>query len=192
MGKMSVNQKSIPKSVLRRGSIVGATAAKVGVKKVVAASRRPFFSDQRQRESDRQTEDEIARMIFDALSTLRGTALKAAQLVSMELDWIPDAYRRELSKAASEVPAMNRALVLKALKTELGAPDRVFAEFSVTPFAAASLGQVHAATSRDGQQLAVKVQYPGIAAGVQADIRMLKTLLAPTLRHPLIFHRRFL
>jgi predicted unusual protein kinase regulating ubiquinone biosynthesis (AarF/ABC1/UbiB family) len=177
---MSADQKSIPQGKLRRGSIVGATAAKVGVKKAVAASRRPFLSETRQREADQRTDHEIARLIFDALSTLRGTALKAAQLVSMEIEWLPDAYQSELSKAASQVPAMNRAVALKALKTELGVPERIFAEFSLTPFAAASLGQVHAATSRDGQTLAVKVQYPGIAASVAADIRMLKALLTPT------------
>ena len=75
---------------------------------------------------------------------------------------------------------MNRALVLKIVKTELGPPETVFKSFDLVPFAAASLGQVHRATSEEGRDLAVKIQYPGMREGVQSDLDLLKGVLAPT------------
>jgi predicted unusual protein kinase regulating ubiquinone biosynthesis (AarF/ABC1/UbiB family) len=179
------SQKRVPRGKLARGSIVGATAVKVGAMRVAHLGKRRFVSKQRRKQIDRDIDVESAKVIFEALSTLRGTALKAAQLLAMEFEWVPEPYRRELAKAASQVPAMNRALVLKVLKGELGPLERAFADFSATPFAAASLGQVHAATSHEGTALAVKVQYPGIAQGVEADIAMIKTLLTPTKYAPL-------
>lgn len=174
------DQKSIPRSKLHRGSIVGATAARVGVKTAGHLGKRPFLSPQKRLVADLEHDQQIARLVFDALSVLRGTALKAAQLLAMESELLPETLRQELAKAASEVPPLNRALVRKVLNRELGPPERVFASIASTPFAAASLGQVHAATSHGGAPLAVKVQYPGIAAGVESDVEMLQALLAPT------------
>lgn len=130
-------------------------------------------------------------MIFKALGTLRGTALKAAQMMSLEMEMIPEIYRKEMGKAASRVPPLNRALIRKIIRSELGGPpEDVFAVFEATPFAAASLGQVHRAVSHSGDELAVKVQYPGMAAGVKSDIDMLKTLLRPS-RYYRIFRSSF-
>ncbi|MDJ0761432.1 MAG: AarF/ABC1/UbiB kinase family protein [Myxococcota bacterium] len=173
-------QSSIPKGRLKRGSVVGIAAAKAGLKKAGNISKRPFLPKAKRKFADDRTDEEIARIIFNALCVLRGTALKAAQLIAMEMEFIPEAYRLELQKASSQVPPMNRALVRKVVKSQLGAPEKVFKTFSPIPFAAASLGQVHAATSQEGQQLAVKVQYPDIAAGVTSDIDLLKRVLSPT------------
>lgn len=180
------HQKNVPQGKFARSGILGVAATKVGVKQATHVGKRPFIPEQRKHDADLENEKQIAKIIFDALCTLRGTALKAAQLISMELELLPETYRRELAKAASEVTPMNRALVRKVIKNELGIPEKVFADFSITPFAAASLGQVHAATSHDGKKLAVKVQYPGIAAGVESDLSMLQTLLKPT-RYSRIF-----
>jgi predicted unusual protein kinase regulating ubiquinone biosynthesis (AarF/ABC1/UbiB family) len=148
------------------------------------------LSTKKKRIADEANDQAVARIVFQALCTLRGTALKAAQLIAMEMQMIPEAYRRELAKASSQVPPMNRALTYQILKRELGPPEKVFQHFDLSPFAAASLGQVHEATTFDGRRLAVKVQYPGMAEGVKADVDMLKRVLAQT-RYRRIFHTCF-
>lgn len=178
-----VERSNIPQGRFKRGGTVGLTAAKVGLKKTGHASKRPFLSKEKRELADRHTDEEVAKIIFDALCVLRGTALKAAQLVSMEMEFIPEVYRRELIKACSQVPPMNRVLVRKIVRTQLGPPEKLFRSFSAQPFAAASLGQVHSATSHEGDELAVKIQYPDMAAGVKSDIQMLKGLLSPTKYH---------
>jgi predicted unusual protein kinase regulating ubiquinone biosynthesis (AarF/ABC1/UbiB family) len=173
-------QKRIPKGTLARGSIVGLAAAGACAKKLGHLTRRPFLRPADRAKRDRENEAAIAQTLFSALCALRGTALKAAQLAAGEIEWVPEAYRQELAKAASRVPPMNRALAYQIVKRELGPPERVFRRFDPVPFAAASLGQVHAATAHDGRELAVKIQYPGMADGIEADIQMFRTLLAPT------------
>jgi len=104
------------------------------------------FLSQAECEADRQAlDDRQARLLFDTLSKLRGTALKVAQMLCMEAELLPEAYRRELEKSCHRVPPLNRVLVRKALIEEFGQPPEVlFAEFDAEAFAAASLGQVHA------------------------------------------------
>ena len=121
----------------------------------------------------------MGRILFAALNQLKGTALKASQLLSMELGFLPEGIRRELAKAHYQVTPLNRALVIKLLRQEFGAgPDRLFQTFEPQAFAAASLGQVHAATLADGQAVAVKLQYPGMATSIGSDLALLRTLLS--------------
>ena len=160
--------------------MVGLAVTKVGAAKAGHLSRRPFLSEERRAAADTASDEEAARIIFKALCMLRGTALKAAQLIALEMEWLPEAYQKELAKSFSEVAPMNRVLVRKVIRTALGPPEQVFESFEPVPFAAASLGQVHRAVGPDGRALAVKVQYPGIAAGVRSDIDLLRVVLTPT------------
>ena len=124
-------------------------------------------------------EAELGRILFAALNQLKGTALKASQLLSMELGFLPEGIRRELAKAHYQVTPLNRALVIKLLRQEFGAgPESLFQTFEPQAFAAASLGQVHAATLADGQAVAVKLQYPGMAGSIGSDLALLRTLLS--------------
>jgi predicted unusual protein kinase regulating ubiquinone biosynthesis (AarF/ABC1/UbiB family) len=78
------------------------------------------------------------------------------------------------------VPPLNRVLVRKVIQNEFGRPpEALFLSFDAVAFAAASLGQVHRAVGRDGTELAVKIQYPGIKATIKSDIEMVKTLFRP-------------
>jgi predicted unusual protein kinase regulating ubiquinone biosynthesis (AarF/ABC1/UbiB family) len=121
-----------------------------------------------------------AEVVFEALSLLKGTALKIAQTLSLELDIFPPAVRKELEKSYNRVPPLNRALVRKVIQNEFGLPpETVFRSFDSIAFAAASLGQVHRATGMEGADLAVKVQYPGIKTTIKSDIEMVKTLFRP-------------
>ncbi len=181
MGFMSF-QKDIPTGKIKRGSLVGLTTARAGIKKVKYLSKKPFMSEVEKESFGRQNDEEIAKIIFKALSCLRGTALKAAQMLSMEMELLPEEYRKELAKAASNVPPINRALIRKIITTQLcNTPEKVFKTFESVPFAAASLGQVHKALTVDGEDIAVKVQYPGIASGIKSDIDMVKAIIKSTI-----------
>ena len=108
---------------------------------------------------------------FAACARLKGLPLKLAQMLSQEEELLPEEFRQELSKSCYQSPPMNRALVRRAVIGNLGAePENLFREFSETPFAAASLGQVHRAVTMDGRTLALKLQYPGIARTVRNDL----------------------
>src|SRR3954468_23176028 len=127
------------------------------------------------------------RELVDQLSRMRGAAMKVGQLFSMiELDALPEAQRDELQARLAtlrdDVPPVPFSRLEKLMRKELGAPlDRVFAEFDEHAFAAASIGQVHRATTLDGDDVVVKVQYPGVAEAVDSDLRN-ATLLVPLIR----------
>jgi predicted unusual protein kinase regulating ubiquinone biosynthesis (AarF/ABC1/UbiB family) len=158
-------------------------AVKVAARSARHQTTRPFLDQDARIEQDRAFDADAARILFDAVCTLRGTALKATQVLAMEGGLLPETYHRELMKACSQVRPMNRALALTIVRRELGRPDDVFDSFETVPFAAASLGQVHAATAEGGRPLAVKIQYPGVAEAVKTDLALLETLLTPTKYH---------
>lgn len=170
-------QDTIPEGKWTRAGIVGSTALKVGLREVQHKVKRPFLSAQRQQEAKQEVDDHNARQLFAALTQLRGTALKAAQMLSMEVELLPERYRRELEKSFHQVPPLNRVLVRKVLQEQFGKPpEHLFATFDTTAFAAASLGQVHAATLPDGTSVAVKIQYPGIHVAMDNDMNLLRKL----------------
>lgn len=124
-----------------------------------------------------QHEEEIGELVFTVLSQLRGTAIKLSQLLSMETDILPETIRKKLKSACHEVPPINRALVRKQIVQELGnTPQSLFKKFDNIAFSAASIGQVHQAISHNDEKLAVKVQYPGIGATIDSDLKMLEKL----------------
>ena len=131
-----------------------------------------------------------SRIMMNALLDLRGAALKVAQFLSLESDLLPEAVARELSRACHRVPPMEPAFAQDILQRQLGSIDTHFRSFESMPFAAASLGQVHAAMTRDGQAVAVKIQYPSMAETVRADLRLLRQ--ATGLLTPRAHYRRLL
>ncbi|MCU6434265.1 AarF/ABC1/UbiB kinase family protein [Undibacterium sp. Jales W-56] len=170
--------KNPPSSKLGRSAISGLALAHVGISHVGHKARQLTRKDDAKITAQDQHEAELGRILFRALNQLKGTALKLSQMLSMETDFLPVGIRRELAKGCYQVTPLNRALVHKVFSREFGqAPEQVFAQFDAVSFAAASLGQVHHASLADGTQLAVKIQYPGIAASISSDIRMLRGLL---------------
>ena len=113
------------------------------------------------------------------LESMGPTFIKLGQLLSTRFDLLPTAYTTALSRLQDEVEPFDGELARQTIADELGADVRhLFAEFDPKPVAAASLGQVHRATLRDGREVAVKVQRPGVRDDVQADMKALERLAA--------------
>ncbi len=170
----------IPKSKLQLSLAGGQTAARVGGKMLKYLARQPFMDKARREQEKQRALNESAEVVFQGLCLLKGTALKIAQALSMELDVFPEKIRREHEKSYNHVPPMNRVLIKKAVRNAFGAPvEDIFETFDLSAFAAASLGQVHLATLPAGEKLAVKVQYPGIADTIRSDVTLIKSMLYP-------------
>jgi predicted unusual protein kinase regulating ubiquinone biosynthesis (AarF/ABC1/UbiB family) len=115
-----------------------------------------------------QTAEDVA----DTLGTMKGVMMKIGQMASYVDDGLSPGVRRTLSRLQDSVPPMSGELAAQVVREELGLPpERAFARWDPQPIAAASIGQVHRAVTLDGRAVAVKVQYPGIAETIAADLR---------------------
>ncbi len=171
---------TMPTKKIDRTFSSGKIAARMGTNQLGYLMKRPFLSKEKQRRSKQKLDDKNAKILFQGLSLLRGTALKIAQMLSFEREMFPDSFQRELEKSYNQVPPINRALVRKIIINNFNAPpEKVFHSFDTKAFAAASLGQVHLARSGENELLAVKIQYPDIAQTISNDIRLVKTILRP-------------
>jgi predicted unusual protein kinase regulating ubiquinone biosynthesis (AarF/ABC1/UbiB family) len=169
--------KKYPSNKLSRIGNVTKTAAKVAGKHALHIVTNPLVNKDKKAEKESNHYQEIGKEIFKAVSTLKGTALKAAQLLSLEGDLLPKEIQEECHKACYQVPPLNRAIVRKVIKNQFNlTPESLFQSFEPTAFAAASIGQVHLATTKKGTKVAVKIQYPGIDKTIQLDISVLKGL----------------
>jgi predicted unusual protein kinase regulating ubiquinone biosynthesis (AarF/ABC1/UbiB family) len=122
----------------------------------------------------------VALKLYEGMGYLRGAVMKVGQTLANLPNAVPDQIVDTLETLHSQAPPMHFSLLREHVHNELGGPpEEVFAEFDPRPFAAASLGQVHRARLHTGERVAVKVQYPAIAATIRADFRSLTTLLAP-------------
>lgn len=112
-----------------------------------------------------------------ALEELGTTAIKFGQILSTRADLLPPAYLTELAKLRDAVPAIPAAIIRAEIERELGKRiEDLFAEFSDTPLAGASIGQVHAAKLFSGEEVAIKVQKPDVAEQVDVDLQLLQEL----------------
>lgn len=120
-----------------------------------------------------------ATELMAALGGLKGPIMKVAQLLATIPDALPPEYAQQLAKLQSEAPPMGWAFVKRRMMAELGSDWQAkFAHFEHHPAAAASLGQVHRARSREGAELACKLQYPDMQSAVEADLQQLDWLFA--------------
>ncbi|MCK6618347.1 MAG: AarF/UbiB family protein [Cyclobacteriaceae bacterium] len=120
--------------------------------------------------------EDNARDIYNSLSELKGSALKVAQMLSMDKNLLPAAYQQKFAMAQYSAPPLSYPLVVKTFRAHFGkGPDELFDTFTKKAVNAASMGQVHQAT-RAGKKLAVKVQYPGVGDSVKSDLAMVKPI----------------
>ncbi|MEY4433360.1 MAG: hypothetical protein RLZZ44_1494, partial [Bacteroidota bacterium] len=162
----------IPTSKIERASKLVQTGAKVGVnylkyygEKVVNPSLN------RDKLNEENAED-----IYDGLKSLKGSALKVAQMLSMDKSFLPQAYVEKFSLSQFSVPPLSAPLVLKTFKSNFGkTPYEIFDEFNPNSVNAASIGQVHLAI-KNKKKLAVKIQYPGVANSISSDLALVKPM----------------
>jgi len=139
-----------------------------------------FLSGAKKKQKLDATHGRAAKRLTDNLAELRGPAMKIGQALSLQSDLLPEEALAELSRLQMSVPGMHPTLVRAQFRSSLGKdPEEVYRTFDETPFAAASLGQVHRATLKSGGRAAVKIQYPGIRAAIDQDIGWLRTLTTP-------------
>lgn len=118
-----------------------------------------------------------AEDMFGQFTKLRGTALKIAQSFSIDQGFLPDEFTEVMARAQYSAPPINKSLVRSVIKRELGRyPEQIFKTFDTEALAAASIGQVHRATLKDGTEVAVKIQYPGVRDTISSDIALAKTI----------------
>jgi predicted unusual protein kinase regulating ubiquinone biosynthesis (AarF/ABC1/UbiB family) len=125
--------------------------------------------------------DDVAAVVLDALGSMKGAAMKLGQMLSyIDLDLDPELgaiYQQKLAALADAAPASDPLAVRRTIEADYGAPpEDVFAEWDPEPLAVASIGQVHRARLDSGEAVAVKVQHPGIAEAVEADLANLESL----------------
>jgi predicted unusual protein kinase regulating ubiquinone biosynthesis (AarF/ABC1/UbiB family) len=163
----------IPTSKIQRASKLVSTGAKVGVNYL------KYYGDKITK-SEIEAKDRLdknnAEDIYDGLKTLKGSALKVAQMLSMEKSILPQAYVEKFSLAQFSVPPLSAPLVSKTFKKYFGKlPGEIYDTFNLNSVNAASIGQVHLA-EKDGKKLAVKIQYPGVAESISSDLAMVKPI----------------
>ncbi|MBP2832255.1 AarF/ABC1/UbiB kinase family protein [Aquimarina sp. U1-2] len=123
-----------------------------------------------------QLNEDNAADIYDGLKSLKGSALKVAQMLSMEKNLLPNAYVEKFSLSQFSVPPLSAPLVRKTFKKYHGKyPEELYDTFATQSVNAASIGQVHKAI-KDGKKLAVKIQYPGVANSISSDLAMVKPI----------------
>jgi len=163
----------IPTSKIQRATKLVSTGAKVGVNYL------KYFGDKivnTEPEAKERLNKNNATDIYDGLKQLKGSALKVAQMLSMEKSILPQAYVEKFSLAQFSVPPLSPPLVIKTFKKYFGEhPNDIFDTFNATSVNAASIGQVHIA-EKNGKKLAVKIQYPGVAESIASDLAMVKPI----------------
>jgi len=169
---------------VRRTATVGRLAAGETVKRLGTKAANVGRSEQKAQAASARRQLETAKQIVAALGTMKGAAMKLGQVMSfLDVGLVPEEHReefqRELAKLRDAAPTVSFKQMKRVIEDDLEEKiSDVFAEFDEQPIAAASIGQVYRATlAEDGREVAVKVQYPGVAAAVRADMQNLGMIM---------------
>ena len=170
MPKSMKEQDSIPTSKTQRSAKFVKTGFKVGGNYIKHYSKKLF--------NPALNKDELnldnATDIYNSLSELKGSALKVAQMLSMDKNILPKAYVDQFSMSLYNAPPLSGPLIVKTFTRYFGkTPFQIFDEFNIRSTNAASIGQVHQA-SLEGKKLAIKIQYPGVGDSISSDLKMVK------------------
>ncbi len=168
----------LTKGRTKRALQVGSLTTSVGSSYLWHALKRPFQSAGKKEQELLDLHLKNALRIVDSSRELRGAFMKLVQMLSMRSDILPSEVVNILSVVQSSVPPMDYGLIRAQVKTELSKyPEQLFKRFDREAFAAASLGQVHRARLKSGEDVVVKIQYPGVDETVVQDLQNMKALL---------------
>ncbi len=166
------SQESIPISKVARATQFAKAGVKVGTNYIKHYSKKMFDPSL----SKEVLHADNAADVYETLSNLKGSALKVAQMMSMDKSLLPRAYTDKFAMAQYSAPPLSAPLVIKTFQKQFGqSPNQLFDKFDLNAQNAASIGQVHLA-EKNGKKLAVKVQYPGIADSISSDLKMARPL----------------
>lgn len=164
------SQDSVIRSKVGRAAKLVGTGAKIGGNYLKFYAKK-VATGKEDRES---LHEDNAQDIYNSLSQLKGSALKVAQMLSMDKAILPKAYTQKFALSQYSAPPMSGPLVMKTYKSALGHyPSQDFDRFDSNSLAAASIGQVHVA-EKEGKKYAVKIQYPGVADAIKSDLKLVK------------------
>jgi len=138
--------------------------------------QRPFLNETAAKQRKQDFRRKQARRAREELQSLRGPIMKIGQAISMQSHFLDAATIEEFSALQMHAPPMHASLMRAQFKGSLGQyPEEVFGSFEETPFAAASLGQVHRAVTKQGEEVVVKIQYPAMREAIAGDFQALRT-----------------
>jgi predicted unusual protein kinase regulating ubiquinone biosynthesis (AarF/ABC1/UbiB family) len=180
---MARESEKIPTSRVRRTATVASLAAGEAVKQFGTRAANVTRGEEASEEAMARRQLETAKQIVAALGTMKGAAMKLGQVMSfLDVGLVPEQHReefqRELAKLRDAAPTVSFKQMRKVIEDDLEEPiGEAFASFDEEPIAAASIGQVYRARLHDGREVAVKVQYPGVASAVRADLQNLDMIM---------------
>jgi predicted unusual protein kinase regulating ubiquinone biosynthesis (AarF/ABC1/UbiB family) len=178
-----VANDKIPTSRIARTAKVSSLAAGQAARHLGTRATNIARSDEGKSAALERRHIEAAEQIVTALGTMKGAAMKLGQVMSfLDVGLVPEEnreeFQRKLAALRDAAPNVNFSGMRKVIESELGGPlKEFFKEFDSEAIAAAAIGQVYRATLHDGREVAVKVQYPGVAAAVRADMQNLGMIL---------------
>jgi len=165
-------QDKIPVSKVKRAAKLVSAGAKIGGNYVKYYAKKAIGNEDAKKELLEDNADDI----YTSLSELKGSALKMAQLISMDKGMMPTAFSERFAQAQYSAPPLSYPLVVKTFKQNFGkTPNEIFDSFAKVATNAASIGQVHKARIKD-KKFAVKIQYPGVADAVKSDLKLVKPI----------------
>jgi predicted unusual protein kinase regulating ubiquinone biosynthesis (AarF/ABC1/UbiB family) len=180
---MARESQKIPSSRARRTATVATLAASETVKTLGTRAANVARGEEASEAAMARRQLETAKQIVAVLGTMKGAAMKLGQVMSfLDVGLVPEEHREEfqheLGKLRDAAPTVSFRQMRRVIEDDLEAPiEDVFASFQEEPIAAASIGQVYRARLKDGRDVAVKVQYPGVAAAVRADLQNLEMIM---------------
>jgi predicted unusual protein kinase regulating ubiquinone biosynthesis (AarF/ABC1/UbiB family) len=182
---MARENEKIPTSRVRRTATVGKLAASEAVKQFGTRAANVTRGEEASEQAMARRQLETAKQIVAVLGTMKGAAMKLGQVLSfLDVGLVAeehrDEFQRELAKLRDAAPTVSFKQMSRVIEDDLEAPIKeIFSSFDEEPIAAASIGQVYRATlAEDGREVAVKVQYPGVAGAVRADMQNLGMIMS--------------
>jgi predicted unusual protein kinase regulating ubiquinone biosynthesis (AarF/ABC1/UbiB family) len=180
---VTTRARTLARSRAARMVRIGRLSARLSTTWLGARLRRWLGSPERRQRLDAEARRASAAHIAQTMGHMKGAFMKLGQMLSFVSDDVPEEFRAALSSLQASAPPMDFLLLRAVAEEELQRPlERAFARFDERPLASASIGQVHRATLPSGEEVAVKIQYPGIADAIRADLdnaALLYRLLTP-------------